>query len=196
MTKPGRPSSRKAILDAATELLAEMGAGHLTLEAVAQRAGVSKGGLLYNFPTKNALLAAMIDAQMSWAKALIAELENTKGISLPQIRRQFEARLSWMCDMADDRTAHGMLAALVEQPELLEPVRQLHHAFWERVKTTTNDPPMLWLAWLASEGLIFSELLGLSPLSPKERAILLDRLGSEVAKLEAAEPALPEAAQR
>ena len=54
----GRKSSREKILDAAAELVAEIGAGRLTLEAVAEKAGLSKGGLLYNFPTKDALLQA------------------------------------------------------------------------------------------------------------------------------------------
>jgi AcrR family transcriptional regulator len=36
------------------------GAGSLTLEAVADVAGVSKGGLLYHFPTKDALIDGMV----------------------------------------------------------------------------------------------------------------------------------------
>src|SRR3954462_15817205 len=56
----GRKSSREKILDAAAELVKEIGAGRLTLEAVAERAGLSKGGLLYNFKSKEVLLKAMI----------------------------------------------------------------------------------------------------------------------------------------
>ncbi|MFF4615626.1 TetR/AcrR family transcriptional regulator [Nonomuraea jabiensis] len=42
-------------------MLLSEGAEALTLEAVARRAGVSKGGLFYHFPTKQALVAAMVD---------------------------------------------------------------------------------------------------------------------------------------
>ena len=45
----GRKSSREKILDAAAELVAEIGAGRLTLDAVAEKAGLSKGGLLYDY---------------------------------------------------------------------------------------------------------------------------------------------------
>jgi AcrR family transcriptional regulator len=185
MTKPGRPSSRQAILDAAVNLLAEVGAGHLTLEGVAQRAGVSKGGLLYNFPTKNALLAAMIDGHMAWAKLLLAEMEDTPDAAIREIvQRQFDARFSWLCNAATDRTAHSMLAAVAEQPELLEPIRKLQRAFWEKIKAGATDPNRLWLAWLASEGLLFDELMSLSPLSLDERGALLARLRAEVAEQE------------
>ena len=65
----GRKSSREKILDAAAELVAEIGAGRLTLEAVAEKAGLSKGGLLYNFPTKDALLQAMIQRMIDQVTA-------------------------------------------------------------------------------------------------------------------------------
>jgi len=49
------------MLNAAEAIVLENGARHLTLDAVASRAGVRKGGLLYHFPTKEALLRAMLE---------------------------------------------------------------------------------------------------------------------------------------
>ena len=48
--------ARDKILAAAEELARVAGPGNLSLDAVAARAGVSKGGLLYHFPTKAKLL--------------------------------------------------------------------------------------------------------------------------------------------
>jgi AcrR family transcriptional regulator len=56
-----RPSQREAILDAFQDLIAEVGAAHVTLDAAASRAGVSKGGLLYHFPSKSELFAGLCD---------------------------------------------------------------------------------------------------------------------------------------
>jgi AcrR family transcriptional regulator len=56
-----RPSNRHRLLTAAADLVRREGAAALTLDAVAAAAGVSKGGLLYHFPTKAALIAALID---------------------------------------------------------------------------------------------------------------------------------------
>ncbi len=49
---------------AATELAREIGPAHLSLDAVAARAGLSKGGLLYSFPTKAKLLEAVVEEYM------------------------------------------------------------------------------------------------------------------------------------
>lgn len=58
---PRKPVARDAVLDAFEALLIEEGERAATLDAVAQRAGVSKGGLLYHFPNKEALIAALLD---------------------------------------------------------------------------------------------------------------------------------------
>ena len=66
---PARKPSRDRILDAAAQLVGEVGSGRLTLDAVAERAGLSKGGLLYNFPSKEALLTGMIERMIEEAMA-------------------------------------------------------------------------------------------------------------------------------
>jgi AcrR family transcriptional regulator len=52
-------SVRNRILQAAERVVTEVGAARLTLDLVAQEADVSKGGLLYHFPSKEALLGAL-----------------------------------------------------------------------------------------------------------------------------------------
>ena len=58
------PSSHDGILDAAQAVVLEVGAAHMTLDAVAAKARVSKGGLLYHFPTKEALLKALLKRRL------------------------------------------------------------------------------------------------------------------------------------
>ncbi|WP_354216224.1 TetR/AcrR family transcriptional regulator [Arthrobacter sp. UYCo732] len=58
---PRKPVARDAVLDAFEDLLIGVGERAATLDAVAKRAGVSKGGLLYHFPNKEALITAMLE---------------------------------------------------------------------------------------------------------------------------------------
>ncbi len=60
---PGRPRDERAdraILDAALELLAEVGPTGLSVEEVAVRAGVSKATIYRRFPTKDDLVVASL----------------------------------------------------------------------------------------------------------------------------------------
>ena len=49
-------NKRAFILEAAAGIVEASGAAHLTIDAVAAAASVSKGGVLYHFPSKQALL--------------------------------------------------------------------------------------------------------------------------------------------
>jgi len=48
------------LLAAANKVVVDRGVDALTLDAVACQAGVSKGGLLHHFPSKEALITAMV----------------------------------------------------------------------------------------------------------------------------------------
>lgn len=63
---------RDELLDAAEVLLCDQGSDALTLAAVAERAGVSKGGLLYHFNTKEALIKAMAERLIEEFDQIIA----------------------------------------------------------------------------------------------------------------------------
>src|SRR4051794_6012303 len=52
--------TRRALLDAAARSVVTHGAG-VSLDVVAREAGVSKGGLLHHFRTKDDLMAALAD---------------------------------------------------------------------------------------------------------------------------------------
>ena len=62
---------RGDLLDAAEALLSEQGGRGLTLSAVAERAGVSKGGLLYHFPSKEALVQGLVGRVIEEFDALV-----------------------------------------------------------------------------------------------------------------------------
>jgi AcrR family transcriptional regulator len=52
---------RAQLLESAAQIAVERGLGSLTLDRVAQRAGVSKGGLIHHFPNRIALIEGLFD---------------------------------------------------------------------------------------------------------------------------------------
>ena len=72
--RPGTRPPRRRILDAAEQVVLRDGVGHLTLEAAAAEAGLSKGGVLYHFPTRDALVAGMVDQDHRGVRARTSHL--------------------------------------------------------------------------------------------------------------------------
>ena len=70
---------RRNLLDCAAKLAAEQGVAALSVQAVADAAGVTKGGLFHHFPSKQVLLeASSLEARAETLIAL-AEFEMAKG---------------------------------------------------------------------------------------------------------------------
>jgi len=162
--------SRRKILDAAAELVGEIGAGRLTLDAVAERAGLSKGGLLYSFPSKDALLEGMIERMIEEGRAQQDSLRaGLKGQPNLEARVSIGAALTCRTGKTHD-VANGLLAALSENPKLLDPVRRVIAEQWRAMKESSDDLDAALVAWLAIEGLGSLEMHGISPADEADRA--------------------------
>jgi len=170
----GRPSSREAMLDAAEAVVLKQGVAKLTLDAVAKQAGASKGGVMYNFPSKNALLSALVER-------IIAG--NAQGIAAAAAKmpdsatRKLKAYVKNSVDdlQGDDRVSGALLAAVANNPKLVERMRMfIEQRFAETSKGM--DFERAAVVHLATEGLWFMELLQVSPFTPRQRARLARRL--------------------
>lgn len=170
----GRPSSREAMLDAAQAVVLEQGAARLTLDAVAQRAGASKGGVLYNFPSKEALLRALIERVVAHnAQAHRRAIETLPDTPTRALRAY--VMNSVRAPDADDQVSGALLAALAADPALLAPVRAYFSA---RFAEIGRKLPLEHAAtvFLATEGLWLLELVGIAPFAPAQRARIVRRL--------------------
>ena len=56
---------KEKVLDAAESLILESGGRLFTLDAVAERAGISKGGLVYTFSSKDGLIHAVLEREVA-----------------------------------------------------------------------------------------------------------------------------------
>ena len=73
----GVHSSRERILNAAESRLLAGGPGALVIESVAADAGISKGGLLYHFPSKEALVAGLCERMLESFDRDLTELSDS-----------------------------------------------------------------------------------------------------------------------
>ena len=167
--------SKETILDAAEAVVADLGAAHLTLEAVASHADMSKGGLLYHYPSKEALLVAMIARLLERASADRAghqkQLRSSPSADLQaHILAGFEEHLD------RERVCASLLAAGANDPKLLDPVRAWQKRQFEELVRSKRHPARATVILLALDGLWLNELLEISPLKPKERRELLNEL--------------------
>ncbi|MFC6878783.1 MULTISPECIES: TetR/AcrR family transcriptional regulator [Actinomadura] len=143
---------KDALLDAAESVLFEQGTQALTLAAVADRAGVSKGGLLYHFATKEALVKAMVARVIEEFDDLIdshLDGDSPGAYSRAYVEATFDVLTGE--DRAYRRWSAITAAATV--PELAEPLNEAMRRWHGRDPGEDRDPLAAMVVRLAAEGL-------------------------------------------
>ncbi|MFO0610865.1 MAG: TetR/AcrR family transcriptional regulator [Polyangiales bacterium] len=169
-----RQSRREALLKAAAAIVRRDGADALTLDAVAREAGVSKGGLLYHFDSKEALVAAMVAALV---EGFDARLSAAEGGAPGAFTRSYLEATAETDDEALALSA-GLLAAVAIAPESLAPLRARYRSWGRRLRGDGIDEADAMIVRLAADGLWLADLLGLEPPGRKLRGEVVARLAS------------------
>jgi len=168
-------SSRDLIVDAAQAVVLEGGAAHMTLDAVAAKAGVSKGGLLYHFPNKKALLRAMLNRRVQ----RLEEARKQKRAQLPEgPTREITAYVLSLLDRdrKTERISAGLLASAAHDLKLLEPLRGDYRKLVRELSSSGLKFERVAVATLAAHGLRFLEILSLSPLQERQRGAVIEEM--------------------
>ena len=116
-------NARETIIDAAEDVVIEVGARHLTLDAVATKAGLSKGGLLYHFPNKGDLLHAMLERRVK----RVTERRQQILASLPEDPKRVITAHILALQEEDERAKKlsvSLIAAVAHDPQLLVPYHE------------------------------------------------------------------------
>lgn len=142
---------RRTLLDCAAKLALEQGLGAMTVQGVAEAAGVTKGGLFHHFPSKQALVAgvfadllAKVDADIDAAMAKDPE------------RRGAFSRAYVVSTFSDPVLPQGSQWAALHISILAEPSLRRLWADWFAGRLDrhreTDDEPTFEIVRLAADG--------------------------------------------
>lgn len=163
--------TRDRILAAARQIVEREGAGSLTYEGLVQESGITRGGITYHFPTKEALLRGLLDDDFrQWDDAEAAHTptdcdpDTAKLLGfIRTLTAQDESHRRFLC---------GMLSAATLDPSLMDPCRQELGDRLGRKQWSERDL-RLHLVHLAAEGLMWQELFQMYSMPGPARARLV-----------------------
>lgn len=149
------------MLDAAETVVVRQGIANLTLDAVAAEAGMSKGGLLHHFPSKDRLVEALVTRSAeSWRTCYTDAYARTPEGPGRMARALLDHCLSdaesWTGELK--RSSSACFAALAQNPSLMQPMRAVYAELHQRVADDGLAPGVgeavaaaidgLWLYWV------------------------------------------------
>lgn len=155
------------------------GVVHLTIDAVAAESGMSKGGVLYHFPSKDDLILGMISRHIERYENSLQRQEvgdpRTQGRKLRSMLRASFPETPDNERSHMDRVAASLLAAVVNNPKLLEPVREQVERFRAVVTEDSRDPMLAMILAAAADGIWMADLFGFG-LDRKTKKSTVDRM--------------------
>lgn len=177
---PATAPARERILDAFEELLIEQSERAATLEAVARRAGVSKGGLLYHFASKDALVDGVLARLASLVELDVERMRNAPAGPVDYFIRTSSVTSESTLDrtiIAVARLAQGA------SPGARQALQSMQSAWLGVLEETVHDPVVARAVMLIGDGMYYN-----SALLPSAGAIVttgadMDRLIAVVTEL-------------
>lgn len=158
---------KEHVLDAAEGIILESGGRLFTLDAVAERAGISKGGLVYTFSSKDGLIYAALEREITrFQEASRQRLLTTPAGPIELVLAHLEEALGEE-DSSTQMTAF-LITALIHAPGMLEPVRRLYTSLLAPLRSASDEFAEVRQALLAVEGVFLLRGLGFADISPNE----------------------------
>ena len=147
---PPPPAARDRVLDAFERLLVDRGERAATLDAVAREAGVSKGGLIYHFPSRDAMVEGLLD-RMHARAAQDEALMRAAGEGIVA----YFLRTSENADTPFDRT---LVAAtrLRSHASAREALAGVQRQWYDAVLGAVGDPTIAQMVMLMADGLYYN----------------------------------------
>lgn len=186
------------ICEAAIRLAADKGVMAMTIENVAREADLSKGGVMYHFPTKERLIQGTVEyfgarvessllkkiaddpePRFRWARAMLSLCFPDPARLTQGATHAIEA--GEMSADVIDRFMLSILAAAVNNPGVLGPMRDLGLRIRKRLLDDPEEGMEQLLVWLAVDGLFLWQFVGMIQRDDPLFAMLHDVLFKKVA---------------
>ncbi len=147
---PPPPAARDRVLDALERLLVASGERAATLEAVAREAGVSKGGLIYHFPSREAMVEGLLDRMRARAADDLALMS-----AAPEGVVAYFLRTSQNADTPFDRS---LVAAtrLRSHASAREALGEVQRQWYDAILTAVGDQTVAQMVMLMGDGLYYN----------------------------------------
>lgn len=194
-------SSTDRICQAAIRVAARDGLLAMTLDNVAKEAGISKGGVMYHFPTKEQLLMGTMqhfgeraermlqtriaedpEPRYRWARAMLSFLFPDPNDAPDSPIEDSEAELP---PNVLRQFKLAVLAAAANNPTLFEPMRAIGQRMRDRLLSDPEEGLDQLLVWLTVDGLFLWQFVGLlkpdDPLFQRVGMALRERINEKIA---------------
>ena len=158
--------TRQHLLKVAGEQILEHGLANLTLDAVARASGVSKGGLLHHFPSKQHLLEGLIRDLHDRFRERLRDLAQADPMPEGRFARAYLKAVSMHREDPGNKLCGVLAIEARGEPAMRSAWRDCVRDMLRQETDGKTDPIELAIVHLAADGLWLADLEGVFDDSP------------------------------
>ena len=156
--------TRRLLFEACSRILRRDGLTNLTLDAVSAEAGLSKGGLLYHFPTKESLIEGLFEYHNDKFESRVARLVEEEGEEPGAwLRAYARASIEQITDPNNASLYASLFAAGEKYAGAHQIMRRKYELWQQRIEASRLGPTWATLVRFAVDGFWFAEMQKYAP---------------------------------
>lgn len=175
-TKQDALQTRETILQAAAHIIVNLGIHAFTIEAVAQEAGITKGGVLHHFPSKEALINGLIDQVVDYFNRQLVEHLTSEPVGSHGRWLRAYIRTVFSAQYHNRNLIPALATAVAADNQILVRIRRNFAESQQAAVEDGLDPIQATLIRLAVDGIVFSRSLNIDVLDQEIAQQLYDEL--------------------
>ena len=167
-------------MQAAQSIIFEEGTDALTIDRVIAKAGISKGAFVYHYPTRQALIEALVDSYVAHIDDVQTEYEMMARQVINEVSPFIESYANCYRDFSAGLCDSGqsillaLTMASTQNRELLKPLQTWYRDYFDRIRTEPCGNPMAIAVTLMFDAMFFHHLFGTDVLTDDERLEIID----------------------
>jgi AcrR family transcriptional regulator len=167
-----KDNARERLMSCMMDIVRDEGAGALTYDNLVAKSGLTRGGILYHFPSKDSMLQGLVDDYIRQeVEKVEARWEKHGKTADGLLKAEIECALE--ADDKDQQINVSLLPVVIQNPAMMKEIQQIVEERYQNLDQTSIGFEKAALTLLVVDAFEMSKAFGFTLLSEKKRKQIL-----------------------
>jgi AcrR family transcriptional regulator len=178
MTKH-KDNAREKLMRAMLDIVGDEGAAALTYDSLVARSGLTRGGVMYHFPSKESMLQGLVEHYMQQELGKVQARWESYGKTVDGLLRA-ELECAREADQNDQHVSVSLLPVILQSPAMMANIRHVVEGRYTQLDEATAGFEQAAIALLVIDAFEMSKAFGFNLMPEHKRQAILKRLLRQV----------------
>jgi AcrR family transcriptional regulator len=170
-----KDNARERLMGCMMDIVRDEGAGALTYDNLVAKSGLTRGGVMYHFPSKESMLQGLVDHYVHRELGKVEERWEKHG-KTPDGLLKAELECAIEVDDKDQQISVSLLPVVIQNPAMMNEIQKIVEERYQNLDQTSVGFEKAAITLLVIDAFEMSKAFGFTLLSEKKRKQILKTL--------------------